>query len=202
LSGKTKATYHHGDLRKALLARGTRPVLQNRGWTNLRCARLARNIGVTHGAVYRHFSDKRERLVALALIGHADLSQNLKSAVSMDDDVEASIAAVAKAYVRWSLSNDSLYQIMFGPRLNEDARYADLEVAIEKTFRAVEGLFARSSLAKASRRDLSVLLMTQLHGYCDLVRLRRIRVRGDKAAEAYLMKCIAPLVQGICAEIS
>jgi len=198
---KSKETYHHGDLRAELLARAPE-MIADHGLEEFTLRALARRIGVTHGAVYRHFSDKRALLVALALIGHADLSQNLNRAGSVDNDIEGSITTMASSYVRWSLANNSLYQIMFGPRLNEDARYADLEVAIEKTFSAAEVLFARSTLSKARRRDLSVLLMTQLHGYCELVRLRRIRVRGDKAAETYLMKCIKPMVRGICTEIS
>ena len=201
MSAASKDTYHHGDLRTELLAQAPE-MIGVEGLEKFTLRALARRIGVTHGAVYRHFSDKRELLVALALIGHAEFSQTLQSAASLDEDVEASIMAVARAYVRWSFAHDSHYQIMFGPRLNEDDRHPELEVAIEKTFCAVDGLFGRGSFSKARRRDLAVSLMTQLHGYCDLVRLRRIRVRGDKAAETYLMKSIRPLVRGICAEMS
>lgn len=201
MPAKPKETYHHGDLRTELLAQAP-DMIADQGLEQFTLRALARQIGVTHGAVYRHFSDKRELLVALALIGHAEFSETLKSAASLDEDVETSVVAVARAYVRWSLAHDSHYQIMFGPRLNEDDRHPELEAAIEKTFCAVDALFDRSAISKARRRDLSVLLMTQLHGYCELVRLRRIRVRGAKAAETYLMKCIQPLVVGICAEFS
>jgi AcrR family transcriptional regulator len=201
LPAKPKDSYHHGDLRTELLAQAPE-MISDQGLEKFTLRALARQIGVTHGAVYRHFSDKRELLVALALTGHAEFSGTLQTATSSDDDVETSVLAVAAAYLRWSLSHDSQYQIMFGPRLNEDGRHPELEAAIEKTFCAVDALFDRIPISKARRRDLSILLMTQLHGYCELVRLRRIRVRGAKAAETYLMKCIRPLVVGICAEFS
>ena len=90
---------------------------------------------------------------------------------------------------------------MFGPRLNEDGRHPELERAIEATFRSVDILFERRATSKAQARHLSVSLMTQLHGFCDLVLLRRIRVRGAKAAETYLMQSIAPLISGLVAAL-
>ncbi len=200
MPGKAKATYHHGDLREALL-REAPGCIAEQGFERFTLRGLARDLGVTHGAVYRHFSDKRELLVALALSGHKDFAEILAAAASKTGEVERGIKAVARAYVRWALANDSLYQIMFGPRLNEDGRHPELEDAIEETFCAVDALFEQQSLSKTRARHLSVSLMTQLHGYCDLVRLRRIRVRGVKAAETYLMQSIEPLVRGLCAEL-
>ncbi|MCR9242389.1 MAG: TetR/AcrR family transcriptional regulator [Rhodobiaceae bacterium] len=197
---KTKSTYHHGDLRKALL-REAPGCIAEQGLDKFTLRGLARDLGVTHGAVYKHFADKRELLVALALSGHEDFAATLRDAATRDQGVEDRIRNVARAYVRWALANDSLYQIMFGPRLNEDGRHPKLEEAIEETFRAVEALFEQQSFSKTRVRHLSVSLMTQLHGYCDLVRLRRIRVRGAKAAETYLMQSIEPLVRGLCAEL-
>lgn len=200
MPGKAKATYHHGDLRETLL-REAPGCIAEQGLEKFTLRGLARDLGVTHGAVYRHFSDKRELLVALALAGHEDFAQTLRAPASDDGDFESAIRLIARAYVRWALANDSLYQIMFGPRLNEDGRHPELEEAIEDTFRAVEALFEQQSFSKTRVRHLSVSLMTQLHGYCDLVRLRRIRVRGAKAAETYLMQSIEPLVRGLCAEL-
>ena len=200
MPGKAKATYHHGDLREALL-REAPGCIAEQGLEKFTLRGLARDLGVTHGAVYRHFSDKRELLVALALAGHDDFAQTLSVPAADDGDLESAIRLTARAYVRWALANDSLYQIMFGPRLNEDGRHPELEEAIEDTFRTVEALFEQQSFSKARARHLSVSLMTQLHGYCDLVRLRRIRVRGAKAAETYLMQSIEPLVRGLCAEL-
>ncbi len=200
MPGKARATYHHGDLREALL-REAPACIAEQGLEKFTLRGLARDLGVTHGAVYRHFSDKRELLVALALAGHQDFAETLRVPASDVGDFEKGIRLTSRAYVRWALANDSLYQIMFGPRLNEDGHYPELEEAIEETFRAVEALFEHPSFSKARARNLSVSLMTQLHGYCDLVRLRRIRVRGAKAAETYLMQSIEPLIAGICAEV-
>ncbi|AWZ02551.1 putative HTH-type transcriptional regulator [Rhodobiaceae bacterium] len=200
MSVKTKSTYHHGDLRKAVL-REAPGCIAEQGLDKFTLRGLARDLGVTHGAVYKHFADKRELLVALALSGHEGFAATLRDAATRDQGVDDRIKSVARAYVRWALANDSLYQIMFGPRLNEDGRHPELEEAIEETFRAVEALFEQQSLSKTRVRHLSVSLMTQLHGYCDLVRLRRIRVRGAKAAETYLMQSIEPLVRGLCAEL-
>ncbi len=199
--GNTKAPYHHGDLREALL-REAPAFIAEQGLEKFTLRGLARDLGVTHGAVYRHFADKRELLVALALVGHEDFARVLRAAVVMNSDLERAIRDVARAYVRWSLAHESIYQIMFGPRLNEDGRHPELERAIEATFRSVDVLFDGRASSKAQSRHLSVSLMTQLHGFCDLVRLRRIRVRGAKAAETYLMQSIGPLIRGLGAELN
>lgn len=197
---KTKSTYHHGDLREALL-REAPGCIAEQGLDKFTLRGLARDLGVTHGAVYKHFADKRELLVALALSGHEDFAATLRKAATGDQGIEDRIRRVARAYVRWALGNESVYQIMFGPRLNDDGRHPELEEAIEESFSSVDALFKTQSISKARVRHLSVSLMTQLHGYCDLVRLRRIRVRGAKAAETYLMQSIDPLVRGLCAEL-
>jgi len=201
LADETKSPYHHGDLRAALLA-GAPELIEEQGLDAFTLRGLARRLGVTHGAVYKHFSDKRALLAALSLRGHEDFEKALSRAVHAQKPIDRQIKAVSTTYVRWALSHSSQYQVMFGPRLNDDGRHPDLEVAIESTFQAVDGIFALEGVRRLRTRELSVALMTQLHGYCDLVRLRRIRVRDAAATERYVAKIIAPFIVGVCGEIS
>lgn len=55
--------YHHGDLRAVLLA-GAERVLREKGSANLSLRQISRDIGVSHAASARHFSNKQARAPA------------------------------------------------------------------------------------------------------------------------------------------
>src|ERR1041384_987611 len=60
----TLASYHHGDLRQAVL-RKAGEVLEKEGVDALSLREVARRAGVSHNAPYRHFPDRDSLLVAL-----------------------------------------------------------------------------------------------------------------------------------------
>ncbi|NVN11818.1 helix-turn-helix domain-containing protein, partial [Nguyenibacter vanlangensis] len=60
-----RQTYHHGDLRAALIEAGLR-LLADRAVDALSLREIARAVGVSATAVYRHFPDKDALLRTLA----------------------------------------------------------------------------------------------------------------------------------------
>ena len=72
-------TYHHGNLREALLT-AAESALASGGDLSLRA--LARQVGVSHAAPRRHFSDKQALLDALAEDGFVRLGTVLREAVA------------------------------------------------------------------------------------------------------------------------
>ena len=58
-------SYHHGDLRNALVAAGLEILTQD-GDKTLSLRKVARRAGVSHAAPYRHFSSKEALLTAIA----------------------------------------------------------------------------------------------------------------------------------------
>src|SRR5678815_5433850 len=69
----TKKAYHHGDLRTALVDAGL-TLLADRNADDLSLRELAREVGVSATAVYRHFPDKHALMSALAADGLRQLS--------------------------------------------------------------------------------------------------------------------------------
>jgi AcrR family transcriptional regulator len=63
-----KRSYHHGDLRQALIEAGL-TLLDVRAADALSLREVARAVGVSATAVYRHFPDKGALLDALAAEG-------------------------------------------------------------------------------------------------------------------------------------
>lgn len=98
------STYHHGDLRAALLKAAAR-MLEKEGPEAISLRELARAADVSHNAPYRHFSDRRALLAALANEGYAQLAQALHGKPWREQAV---------AYVRFALENPERFRLMSG----------------------------------------------------------------------------------------
>src|SRR5216117_2127251 len=113
-------TYHHGNLRTALLrAAGER--LEKQGITALSLREAARRAGVSHNAPYRHFADREALLAALAAEGFAMLAERLRGQPGRE---------MGEAYVRFALEQPQRFRLMFGGLL-PIARYPELRSAAQ-----------------------------------------------------------------------
>ena len=193
---KPKEAYHHGNLREAVTKEALKQIGTS-GSETFTLRGLAKALNVTHGAVYRHFRDKRALLVAIAIAGHQDLRHCLAPMVDQTGPLDDKIAKLAKTYLAWALDNSAQYQIMLGTRLNEDGAYPEMEDEISTSLATLDRLFEKTASSTEEQREQAIALMTQLHGYCDLLLLRRIRAKDRKAAESYLLKVMAPYITGI-----
>jgi AcrR family transcriptional regulator len=110
------APYHHGDLRRALIAAALAIVTEEQDWTfSLR--EVARRAGVSPSAPYNHFADKRDLLAEVAVSGFHRLRDGLAAAVAdLRSPPDAFIACLG-TYVRLGMENPALYRLMFGPEL-------------------------------------------------------------------------------------
>lgn len=103
--------YHHGDLRAALIEEGLR-LLEAVEPAGLSLREIARNVGVSATAVYRHFPDKDALLAALAEHGLELLAQRQRAVLARSRG-NSGFAALGRAYVRFALAHPGLYRLMF-----------------------------------------------------------------------------------------
>lgn len=106
-----KSRYHHGDLRTALIAEGLR-LLTIEDVEQLSLRQIARNVGVSPTAVYRHFPDKQALLAALAMEGGSQLAQRQKDAQAAAGGGRAGFDETGRVYVRFALENPALFRLM------------------------------------------------------------------------------------------
>ncbi len=105
-----KDNYHHGDLRSAAMDEGLR-LLENGHADHISLREIARNVGVSAPALYRHFPNKDSLLSALAEEGMkrlATLQANQGGAGGAED-----FAASGRAYVRFAMANPALFRLIF-----------------------------------------------------------------------------------------
>lgn len=149
--------YHHGDLRRALIAAALAFVTEEQDWTfSLR--EVARRAGVSHNAPYSHFPEKRDLLIAVAATGFDSLRDRMRAAVRQTKAADKALLACAKAYIEFGAENPALYRLMFGPALaaSKGGRPAEAKTA-GATAKAVLAEIilcgARSGLFAASPDD-------------------------------------------------
>ncbi len=118
--------YHHGDLRSALIEVGLN-ALEGTDAEAISLRELARIVGVSATAVYRHFPDKRALQMALAGAGIARLGEAQRIASEAAGGGPAGFAATGRAYVRFALAHPALFRLAFshggfagGPGLGND----------------------------------------------------------------------------------
>ncbi|MFG3638689.1 TetR/AcrR family transcriptional regulator [Micromonospora sp. NPDC047762] len=170
--------YHHGDLRRALLAAALE-VVGEVGPAALSLRDLARRAGVSHAAPAHHFGDKAGLLTALAAQGFDLLAETLTAA---DDDLlEAGVA-----YVDFAVTHRAYFEVMFRPELYR-ADDAQLTAARSRAGAALRsGVAALSNGGAPSDTDRDSLAAWSIaHGFATLWLAGALPDRvGDNPREA------------------
>lgn len=112
----TRARYHHGDLRAALVDAALALIAEH-GVEALSVAEAARRTGVSAAAPYRHFPTKLDLLKAAAARGAELLATELREAVEKTDDPREKLAETARAYVRFVVRHHAGLDLIFDERL-------------------------------------------------------------------------------------
>lgn len=114
-----RATYHHGDLRRALLEAGT-DLAREGGPDKVVLREATRRAGVSANAAYRHFADRDALLgevVSRAQARAADVISATMDAVPDDLDAgpraRARFRAVGVGYLRFAMDEPGLFRAAF-----------------------------------------------------------------------------------------
>ena len=152
-------TYHHGDLRQALITAALSLMAETEvGDLSLRAG--ARRAGVSHTAPYRHFADKEALLAAVAEEGFRTFGQRLEAAAMTTDDPLKRLAAIGQAYVRYALAHPVHYRVMFGSYDITDSDYPTLIEAAQLSYQVLLNAIVSGQSAGAIRPGEPQLLAT------------------------------------------
>ena len=136
----TPKSYHHGNLRAELLDTAIEQLAEV-GTEDLSLRALARAIGVSQTAPYRHFADKGELLAAMATRGYRNLLAALREAGEAAGSCpKEQLVAFAHAYVDYAAANPQLFKLMFGPAVQPTQKYPELRDASRDTFQLVQAI--------------------------------------------------------------
>jgi AcrR family transcriptional regulator len=167
---KTSSTYHHGDLRRALLDAAL-DMVRTDGAAQLSLREVARRAGVSHAAPYRHFADKEALLAAVAEEGFRGLHDAMaKAAAASPGPVEA-LQATGRAYVAFALDRPAHFKVMFA---SDRARpYPELDAAAACAFGVLVSTLQRGvdagALVQRPAAELAIPAWSIVHGVAHLL---------------------------------
>lgn len=107
----SRAKYHHGDLRAALIDAAT-ALVEEAGPDGASMREAARRAGVSSAAPYRHFKDGDELMSAVAAAGHRRLLAHMAAATRGHTSPLQQYRAHGIAYVIFAVSNPHLFRVM------------------------------------------------------------------------------------------
>jgi AcrR family transcriptional regulator len=167
-------SYHHGDLRSALIG-AARDLVRAEGAQRVSLRAIARAAGVSAAAPYHHFEDREAILAAVAAEGFASLRQAMEASAGGDGgkgDPFQRLQGAGVAYVSFAAAEPELYRLMFSGLLSDRSRYPELRRAADDTFRALQQLLAAASPGEREPTDGEAVALTAwstVHGLAMLL---------------------------------
>jgi AcrR family transcriptional regulator len=156
---QSKATYHHGNLRPALV-RAAMELLEESGESALSLRAVARRAGVSPAAPYRHYADREALVSAVAAVGYRELAERLAAAHPSPSTPEQ-LASVATAYVQFALERPALFRIMFGEPCDRDN---DERVVATAAVSAYVRSIAQRTFPQVDPEALATAIWALVHG--------------------------------------
>jgi len=128
--------YHHGDLRNEILKRAEEH-LQAGGVDALSLRAIAREIGVSQTAPYRHFPDKNGLLAAIATEGFRELEAGIRREYQRSGrDPLVAFREAGVFYIEFAMAHPETFRLMFGNSVRHRGDFPELCQLAEKTFDA------------------------------------------------------------------
>jgi AcrR family transcriptional regulator len=102
--------YHHGNLRQDLIDAGLAALCRD-GIAAFSLRRLSQDLGVSHAAAYRHFSDKEDLLRAILVESSRRFRNALAASVDPAVGGEEALMRLGAAYVRFFIANPEILSL-------------------------------------------------------------------------------------------
>ena len=167
---KPAGEYHHGDLRSAALARGLEKLAEDCA-PEIGLRELARDLGVSATALYRHFPNKDALLDALALAALKQLGVRQAEAARTAGGNREAFREVGFTYVQWAQEYPSLFRLIFARTGRVDALMdgsVDLGEAFHQLAAGIDSILPKDSSAQ-DRQAAQLQAWSTVHGLANLI---------------------------------
>src|SRR6476661_4460863 len=130
-------TFHHGDLRRALLESAW-DLVEERGAPMTSLREVARRNGVAASSALHHFGDKTSLLASVAEEGFRLLTKAMVDATDGVTDKQEHLRRFFHAYVEFALKHPAIFKLMHSSLITPHSTYPRLLDASVNTFKTTK----------------------------------------------------------------
>lgn len=179
----TERSYHHGDVRRAALDAAL-VRLRRDGDASVTVRAIAGDIGVTHGALYRHFKNRDEVMDALGEAAYDRLAERLTSATDLQSFVGA--------YLDFAIDEQHLYWVAMTRHNSAINDGGALHKAVRRVVAEAVRVFGDPNAGETANRAKVLRNWMLLHGAVGLELAGALQQRSRDQLTALVAKLMEP----------
>ncbi|MEP3197099.1 MAG: TetR/AcrR family transcriptional regulator [Lentilitoribacter sp.] len=189
MNSKPSKSYHHGNLRKALLEAAELELIE-KGVEKFSLRGVAKRAGVSHAAPAPHFGDVTGLLSALASVSFKRFAQAMQSSSDAVEDnhpekSKAKLVAIGMGYIKYASEHSDMFDLQFSSERIDPSK-AFLEKLSSNSYDVLEA-HVQAVLQLDDRKledepDAAPMMWATTHGLASLF-ARRKRNGGPQGQE-------------------
>lgn len=201
-------SYHHGDLRHALIAEASRQARAG-GPTAISLREVTRAVGVSPNAAYRHFADRDDLLRAAAAEAQSALARAITERVAAaPPDPSPALASIERlrrvglAYIDFARTERGWFELAF---LTQDPQASDGIVTLDSEVVApfqllldtLDRMVESGALAPERRPLAEWACWSSVHGFADIAAHGPVRWQPDDVVDALAAAVVETTIAGV-----
>ncbi len=148
-------------------------VIETSGVENLSLRAVARRLGVSHQAPYKHFPTRDHILAAVVARCYAEFAAHLEARQRSDDAFD-DLGQMGQAYLDYAMANPLKYRLMFNTPLPDPERHPEMMANAQYAFSLLHdrlsGMTLRDphqAIADPAKHD-AIFIWATLHGLASI----------------------------------
>ena len=175
---KKEKSYHHGNLKKALVDSAMQ-IIAAEGYKSLTLRKVAVHAGVSVGAPYRHYKNAEELLSEVASEGIKILSARIKKIMEQKpNNYLWQFQTAGIAYIEFAIEHKELFRIMYGSHIEHHSDHEYLKNEGQLSFQLlvdiIENAQKEGTVKKADAYEVALSAWSMVHGVAHLILEKQI----------------------------
>jgi AcrR family transcriptional regulator len=192
---RQRKTFRHGSVPEALLDAALKR-LQTEEASSLKLRELARDVGIDHRAVYRHYADKLALIAAIAEHAWRRLGEDMTAAAKDRPAGEETLIACGVRFFFFAKDNPNLFHLMSGSRLNTSGSFPGLEMRMFEALYIFQHGFEQFGQERNEARARAAIYASALQGVSTQILYKRLRL-STRRAPAEMANICRMLIKGL-----
>lgn len=178
-----KPSYHHKDLRNALIETGIE-LVTTEGIDAFSLRKVAAACGVSHAAPYSHFKNKEDLLEAMQIFITDQFSTLLENIIQNNDHASTILKELGVAYISFFMEHSTYYQFLYAQsNIKIDLSFTIADDENYKPFVIYKNTLNRflqnTQYSDEKRKDIIITIWAFIQGVTSLATMNNVSYDQD-----------------------